>query len=90
MISCALSSAPSGPTRSSKTPSGYTFYAPYFTEVIAGASEFSQGKTSAISGLETPDDHTLVIHLVKPTGDLGSRLALPACRADPAGSGGWS
>ena len=54
--------------------------------MIAGASEFSQGKTSAISGLETPDDHTLVIHLVKPTGDLGSRLALPAAAPIPPGA----
>ena len=69
-----------------QNPSGYTFYAPYFTEVIAGASEFGQGKTSAISGLETPDDHTLVIHLVKPTGDLGSRLALPLAAPIPPGA----
>ena len=61
----------------------YTPYASYLTEVIAGAPEFSQGKTSAISGLETPDDHTLVIHLIKPTGDLGSRLALPAAAPIP-------
>ena len=44
---------------------------------IQGAREYSSGKADSISGLETPDAHTLVIHLTRPGGDLGARLALP-------------
>jgi peptide/nickel transport system substrate-binding protein len=65
---------------------GYTPYGPYLSNVIAGASEFTQGTAASISGLETPDDHTLVVHLVQPTGDLGARLALPAATPIPPGA----
>jgi peptide/nickel transport system substrate-binding protein len=64
----------------------FTPYASFFFDVIAGASDFAYGSASSISGLETPDDHTLVIHLVKPTGDLGARLALPAAAPIPLGA----
>ena len=55
----------------------------YFVGVIAGAQEYAQGKADTISGLETPDDNTLVIHLVRPAGDLGYRLSLPAAAPIP-------
>jgi ABC-type transport system substrate-binding protein len=45
---------------------------------IEGAAEYQAGEQATISGLEAPDDHTLVIHLQAPSGDLGSRLALVA------------
>jgi peptide/nickel transport system substrate-binding protein len=45
---------------------------------IEGAAEYQAGEQATISGLEAPDDHTLVIHLETPSGDLGSRLALVA------------
>jgi peptide/nickel transport system substrate-binding protein len=57
-----------------------------YLDVIAGASDFSAGKAASISGLETPDDVTLVIHLLQSTGDLGARLALPAFAPLPAGA----
>ena len=37
----------------------------------------------AISGIETPDDQTIVFHLTKPTGDFLYRLAMPAAGPDP-------
>lgn len=67
---------------------GYRFY---YT-VIDGFDEFGHGKTASISGLSTPDPHTLRVELTSPTGDLGWRLALPATspippnRADPLGA----
>jgi ABC-type transport system substrate-binding protein len=55
----------------------------YFVDVIAGAREYTEGKTDTISGLQTPDDYTLVVHLLRPAGDLGYRLALPAAAPIP-------
>ena len=46
-----------------------------FADVI-GAQEYAAGEATSISGLEA-DDHTLVIRLTAPAGDLGARLALP-------------
>jgi ABC-type transport system substrate-binding protein len=60
-----------------------------FTE-IQGALEYQAGKASSISGLQAPDDHTLVIRLTRPEGDLGARLAEPAAAPiapDPAHPG---
>jgi len=65
-------------------PFGQT--AAQYMDVISGASEFSAGKAESISGLETPDDDTLVIHLIEPTGDLSARLALPAFAPLPPGA----
>ncbi len=44
---------------------------------IVGAEAYLAGQAASISGLESPDRHTLVIRLVKPAGDLGARLAIP-------------
>jgi len=61
-------------------------YAYYLTELIAGAQEFADGNATRVSGLETPDEHTLVIHMLRPAGDLGARLAMPAFGALPPGA----
>ena len=58
---------------------GYSFY----YSIIEGFDEFSSGKAASISGLETPDDKTLVIELTRPSGDLGYRLAMPAAAPIP-------
>jgi peptide/nickel transport system substrate-binding protein len=57
-------------------------YTNYYT-VIEGFSEVINGESETISGLETPDDHTLVVHLTEPTGELGYRLSLPAAGPIP-------
>lgn len=43
---------------------------------IVGAQAYMDGEAASISGLESPDAHTLVIRLTKPAGDLGARLAI--------------
>lgn len=56
---------------------------------IVGAAAYSAGDAASITGLETPDEHTLVIRLTSPAGDLGARMALgmtaplPPHPADP-------
>jgi ABC-type transport system substrate-binding protein len=42
---------------------------------IEGAAEYHAGTAASISGLEAPDDHTLVIRLTEPVGNLGARMA---------------
>jgi peptide/nickel transport system substrate-binding protein len=61
---------------------GQESYAYYYT-VIEGFSEVLSGEADSITGLETPDDHTLVIHLSEPIGDLDHRLALPGISPIP-------
>ena len=52
-------------------------YAFYYS-VIQGFDDFGAGKATTISGIETPDDKTIVFHLTKPTGDFLFRLGMPA------------
>jgi peptide/nickel transport system substrate-binding protein len=61
-------------------------YAGYYIDVIAGARQFADGKTESISGLETPAKHTLIVHLARPTGDLGVRFSMPATAPIPPGA----
>ena len=46
--------------------------------MIEGAAAYQAGTAASISGLEAPDDHTLVVRLTEPQGDFGARLAEPA------------
>ncbi len=46
--------------------------------VIQGAAEYNAGTAATISGIEAPDDHTLVFRLEEPAGDFGARLATGA------------
>lgn len=57
------------------SPKGGYFVEFYLPDVIEGAQDFVKGKTDHIAGLEAPDPSTLVVHLTRPTGDLGYRLA---------------
>jgi peptide/nickel transport system substrate-binding protein len=52
-------------------------------EAIAGTKAFAQGKAANISGLEAPDRYTLVVHLLKPSGDLGYAFSMPATAPIP-------
>ncbi len=54
----------------------------YFS-VVRGFDEYREGKADSISGLETPDDLTLVIHVTRPAGDLPYLLALPGSAPIP-------
>jgi peptide/nickel transport system substrate-binding protein len=48
-----------------------------FFSDIDGAASYGKGDTQSIPGLQTPDPHTLVVHLMRPAGDLAARFALP-------------
>ncbi|MFN8233512.1 MAG: ABC transporter substrate-binding protein [Actinomycetota bacterium] len=58
-------------------------YPNYFTP-ISGYEAVRAGDATMISGLATPDDRTLIIHLTRATGDLADRLALPTASPLPA------
>jgi ABC-type transport system substrate-binding protein len=55
------------------------FFALYLhaVDVIVGAKAYGEGKAQHISGLETPDDYTLVVHLTHPSGEFGYAMAVP-------------
>lgn len=55
----------------------------YYLGVITGTQEFASGEADTISGMEAPDDHTLLVHLTQPIGDLGYRFTLPATAPIP-------
>jgi peptide/nickel transport system substrate-binding protein len=57
--------------------------ASYFS-VIEGFDEVTSGDADAITGLETPNAHTLVVHLTKPTGNFGYRTSIPDAAPIPA------
>jgi peptide/nickel transport system substrate-binding protein len=57
-------------------------YGFYYNGTIEGMD--GQAKSpKPISGIETPDDHTIVFHLTAPTGDFLYRVAMPATGAIP-------
>jgi peptide/nickel transport system substrate-binding protein len=58
-------------------------YGYYYTPVIEGMEEFAAGDARTISGIETPNDRTIVFHLVEPTGDFLYRMAMPAAGPIP-------
>jgi peptide/nickel transport system substrate-binding protein len=57
-------------------------YGFYYT-VVKGMEEFTAGDAKTISGIETPDDKTIVFTLTQPTGDFLYRLAMPAAAPIP-------
>jgi len=57
-------------------------YGFYYDGVIKGMTG-QEKAAKPVSGIETPDDHTIVFHLTEPTGDLLYRLAMPATAAVP-------
>ena len=60
---------------------GYAFY----YSVIRGFDDYPKVADSIV-GLETPDDHTLVVRLNEVTGDLAYRFSLPASAPIPEGA----
>jgi ABC-type transport system substrate-binding protein len=57
----------------------------YFSPVV-GFDRFAAGRAETISGLETPEPHTLVVHVAEPTGDLPERLSLAGTSPIPPGA----
>jgi peptide/nickel transport system substrate-binding protein len=58
---------------------GYNFY----YSIIEGFDDFGDGKADSISGLETPDDSTLVVNLTSPSGYLPYLFAMAATAPIP-------
>jgi ABC-type transport system substrate-binding protein len=62
-------------------PYGGSYLDDYFAigmgavDLIAGAKDYAEGKAASISGLQSPDPHTLVINLTHPDGALGYLMA---------------
>jgi peptide/nickel transport system substrate-binding protein len=54
--------------------------------VIEGAQEFQAGAADTISGLETPDDRTLVVHVAERVGDLAERFSYAITAPIPPGA----
>src|SRR3954470_13942891 len=54
--------------------------------VIEGAREFQNGRADTVSGLETPDDRTLVVHLAELVGDLSERFSFAITSPIPPGT----
>ncbi len=54
--------------------------------VIEGAQAFESGQASSVTGLETPDDGTLVVHLAERVGDLAERFSSATTAPIPEGA----
>ncbi len=57
-------------------------YGFYYAGVIEGMTG-QEKAIKPVSGIETPDDSTIIFHLTAPTGDLLYRLAMPATAPMP-------
>ncbi|MCC6222271.1 MAG: hypothetical protein IT201_02125 [Thermoleophilia bacterium] len=55
----------------------------FYYSVIEGMAEFTAGEADTISGIQTPDDKTIVFTLTAPTGDFPFRIAMPAAGPAP-------
>lgn len=58
-------------------------YGNYYFGVIEGLEAGKDPGADGISGIETPDEKTIVFTLTKPTGDFLNRLAMPAAAPVP-------
>ncbi|HJP66226.1 MAG TPA: ABC transporter substrate-binding protein [Actinomycetota bacterium] len=58
-------------------------YGFYYDGVIEGMDGAQDKMPADISGIDTPDDHTIVFHLEQATGDFLYRLAMPATAPIP-------
>ena len=56
---------------------------PFYYSVIEGFDDYGAGKADSISGLSAPDDHTLVVKLTEPAGDMTWRFTMPATAPIP-------
>ncbi len=59
---------------------------PFYYSPIEGFDDYWSGASSGISGLQTPDDHTLIVRLNDITGDLAYRFSLAATAPIPLGA----
>jgi peptide/nickel transport system substrate-binding protein len=57
-------------------------YSFYYT-VISGWNAVANGTAKTVSGIETPNNQTIIFHLTKPTGDFNLRMSMPATAPIP-------
>lgn len=57
---------------------------PFYYDILEGTDEFVAGDADEITGIETPDDKTIIFHLTEPAGDWPHRMAMPAAAPVPA------
>ena len=67
-------------------PSPEVYEYGFIYSMIEGFDAFRAGDADSISGLETPDDHTLVVRLTEPAGDLPYRFSMHATAPVPPGA----
>jgi peptide/nickel transport system substrate-binding protein len=58
----------------------------FYYSAIEGFDEFRAGEADSISGVEAPDDHTVIVHLNEPVGDFPHRFVLAATAPIPEGA----
>lgn len=58
-------------------------YQSYYDDEIVGFQDYSNGKAKLISGIQTPDDATIVFSLTRPVGDWRYRMTLGATAPQP-------
>ena len=58
-------------------------YGFYYTPFIEGMQDFADAKADTISGIETPDEKTIVFHLTEPLGDFLYRMSMTAAAPIP-------
>jgi len=59
---------------------------PFYYSAIQGFDDYVAGEGDSIAGLETPNDHTLLVRLDEVTSDLAYRFSLPATAPIPEGA----
>jgi peptide/nickel transport system substrate-binding protein len=57
-------------------------YSFYYT-VISGWNAVANGTAKTVSGIETPNNSTIIFHLTKPAGDFNLRMSMPATAPIP-------
>lgn len=62
-----------------------SYWRPYLAPIV-GYDAFAAGRATSIEGLEASDDHTLVVRLTDPAGDLPERLSNAGTAPIPAGA----
>ena len=58
-------------------------YGFYYAGTIKGLTGTAKSQEQPISGIQTPDDSTIIFTLTKPTGDFLYRVSMPAAAAMP-------
>jgi peptide/nickel transport system substrate-binding protein len=67
-------------------PAGRIGGYPFYYSPIEGFDDYRSGASSGISGLQTPDDRTLIVRLNDITGDLAYRFSMPGTAPIPEGA----